>query len=92
MKFAFVMMLSLCSLNALADEEKKMEKMSFEEVKAKMTEHLNARSAKLDTAKACVAAAADKEALKACRKTMKEEGKAMREEWKQKRMEKKNKS
>ena len=91
MKFAFVMMLSLCSLTALADDEK-MDKMSFEEGKAKMTEHLNARSAKLDTAKACVAAAADKEALKACRKSMKEEGEAMKKEWKQHKMEKKKSS
>lgn len=68
---------------------------NFEENKAKILANLEERMGKLQEHKACVAAAADREAMKACRDKMKgwremekEERMAMRKERMEKKMKK----
>lgn len=79
MKFLLVAALCLGSLASFADEH---EGKTFEEKKAKMSQHLEERLAHINEAKACVSAAADEAALKVCKEKMKEHRKEMKKEWK----------
>ncbi len=80
MKFLLIAVLCLGSLSSFAD---KHEGKTFEEKKAKMSQHLDERLSHLNDAKSCVSAASDEAALKACRGKMKEHKKEMKEEWKE---------
>ncbi len=81
MKFLLVLSLCLGSIGAFADNEP-MEGKTFEEKKAKMTQHIDERLAHVNEAKSCVAATTDEAGLKACRGKMKAHGKEMRNQWK----------
>ncbi len=84
MKFLLMAVLCLGSLSSFADEH---EGKTFEEKKAKMTQHLDERLAHINEAKSCVSGASDEAALKGCREKMKEHGKEMKESWKAKKEE-----
>jgi gas vesicle protein len=70
--------LLVCSSLAFADHhEGKGE--NFEKVKAMVSSNIDERISNLQTFKSCVSSAADREALKACRKAHKESMKKMKE-------------
>lgn len=52
----------------------------FQERKAKMIEHIGKRINVLNTAKSCISSAADRDAMKACRKSQKASMQALKEE------------
>jgi hypothetical protein len=79
MKFLLVAFLCLGSVSAFSAEE------SFEEMKAKMTAHLDQKITHINEAKACVSAATTSEALKDCKKKMHD----AKKEWKHKHHEEK---
>lgn len=89
MKFLLVLTLCLGSVGAFADEH--MEGKTFEEKKARFTQHLDERLAHVNEAKSCVAAATDEAGLKACKEKMRAHGKEMRNQWKAKKEEMKAK-
>ena len=89
MKFLLVLTLCLGSFGAFADEH--MEGKTFEEKKARMTQHLDERLAHVNEAKSCVAAATDEAGLKTCKEKMKARGQEMKGKWKEKKEEMKEK-
>ncbi len=93
MKKLLVAALCIFSLTAFTDhhEEGDDKNAKFEDVKAKMVTHIDERIAKMNEHKSCVSAAADKEALKACREKMKEYREDMKEKWQEKKKEWKDK-
>jgi curli biogenesis system outer membrane secretion channel CsgG len=83
---------ALLMSSAFADNHEDQDKgKSLEEVKTRISANINQRIAGLQTHLACIQAAADKPALKACREANKEamkklhsENKGERQEWKEK--------
>lgn len=90
MKTLLAIALCLGSFSSFADMHE-MEGKTFEEKKAKMTEHLDKKISHLNESKSCVSSATDEAGLKACKKKMWEEKKAMKEKWKEMKKDKKNK-
>lgn len=92
MKKLLVTGLCLFSLAAFADHHEEDDKgKTFEEKKANMLQHIDKRISNMNEMKSCVSAAADKDALKACREKMKEYREDMKDKWQEKKKEWKDK-
>lgn len=91
MKKLLVTGLCLFSLAAFADNHEEGEGKTFEEKKANMLQQIDSKIAHMNEMKSCVSAAADKDALKACREKMKEHREDMKEKWQEKKKEWKDK-
>lgn len=88
MRKLLVAIIVVGSVCAFADHhEENMEGKNFDEMKAKMSQHLDERIANLSEAKSCVSAATTKEALKDCHQKLKAEREQMKAEWQKKKAE-----
>lgn len=90
MKFLILIAAMVFSTQSFADMHEGDGK-DFNTNKAEVLKHLDEKIAKLNEHKACVTAAADKEAFKKCHESMKEFRQDKKEEWKQKREERREK-
>lgn len=79
MKSLLIATILSLSVSVFANHHEEMEGKSFEEIKKMMLEHTDRKLADIQAHKACVTAAADKDALRKCREEMRSKRKEMKQ-------------